>query len=181
MADVHDEKVTGEVAETQPAADPSRVGAGPTRSTLSTGRLLFFLGLGIFVLFGFWTLVAVVWAASSGREIAEESKKMQEEAVAAGIAHGASTCLDQGLARVQKCDFWNMKCKAQAQIFTAWCMDSSSDVDAFCHDIPAPFDLVESVPYRTKVCGVHGQHQEQGCDQVVQSVQMYCDKRRANN
>lgn len=147
------------------------------KKPLSTGKLVLILVVGIGTLFTLWMIVLVTWGAMAGKEIAQGMETIEDEAREVAL-DGPDACLDDALRRVDACPFWNFKCRVGVQMFQDRCLAHCEDTSEFCEDVPGPMDLLESVAHRKSVCAKHDQANEQGCEQIVQAAQMFCERTR---
>ena len=148
------------------------------KSRLSTRKLILILGGLVVCGFLFWGGLSAAWVYFYGRKFMDDTRAVLEEGRAAGLALDASACVDIAVERMESCAGYELKCRFKQQFFLQGCLNSSQLSPEFCSEVPKTSDILDSVSFRRRECTKRKQGGKQGCEQLMQAVQMFCDSRK---
>jgi hypothetical protein len=110
-------------------------------------------------------------------EFAQETRRQTVEARAWAQGHAQGECVDEGLARVQRCS--GFQCQVGVQTFTTACLDVAAPTPGLCDGVPHPQDYMSSSLWRNGRCGAQSQAAATRCHNLLSALQNHCAAHRA--
>ena len=134
------------------------------------GLLIIF---GVLVLIGLAAVGGFVWwiAANKDRLLAE-GKESIEEAQRYAASHEQKECVDEGLARANRCG--GLMCETNASVFTTACIREAEISPGFCDEVPERTEIIAMSRWAIAECKRRGKGNVQRCQRLMQGVAEAC-------
>ena len=148
----------------------------PPKKGMSTGQILLISGalLVFFVVGGIGA--AAYWFSHNKDRIAVEATKARTEAATFAASHEQNACIDEGLARIDRCEGNGIWCSAQQQLFLDACLQDASPSSSLCSGVPKAKDFMKSASWTVAECKKRGRT-DQACTNLLQSIPRYCESK----
>jgi hypothetical protein len=82
--------------------------------------------------------------------LADEAQRQSTEARAWARGHQQGECMDEGMARVQRCP--GIQCQIAVQTFTAACLSAAAPTAGLCDGVPHPQDFMATSQWINNRC-----------------------------
>jgi hypothetical protein len=131
---------------------------------------VFLIGCGGVVLLGVAAVVAIgLYMRSHGGEMLA----VREQGVADGRKLVGTACVDEALGR-PAAGFGDA---LDSRLWLDGCLEGSNPGEAVCAGVPPQTEIMKSVQWRMEQCQAHGHANDNGCTNLLASVQQYCERR----
>jgi hypothetical protein len=108
--------------------------------------------------------------------LADEAQRQSTEARAWARGHQQGECMDEGMARVQRCP--GIQCQIAVQTFTAVCLSAAAPTAGLCDGVPHPQDFMATSQWINNRCMAFNTPQSaQGsmrCRNLLPALQRHC-------
>jgi len=132
--------------------------------------------LGIIVIAGavYWVYQNKDKLVQSAEQLEKEAKKLEKEAGEFGAKTNNEGCLEETLSRYKRDkSFMGL---ISTQVFLGFCLEASKPSPGFCDGVPPRNEKMKSTNWALKKCADAGLQNDQGCQQIFNSVQKYCHR-----
>lgn len=109
-----------------------------------------------------------------GRELIEEGKQTLAEGRETGGRTDNAGCVSETLVRYSQAQ--GIAGAIKHSLFLRSCLESSSPTPGFCDQVPKSTELMRSARWKLEQCDASGLSGDDGCNQLFEQVQRYCEK-----
>lgn len=120
-------------------------------------------------------IVGYFWVTSHAGDWRAAAEKVKAEGTSFGQGKGAEACIDEALARLQRCD--GILCEVNAKVFLTSCVATSNVPQGFCATIPPRTEIIASAQWALQECERRGDPNDRACTQLIAGLQDYCERR----
>jgi hypothetical protein len=128
----------------------------------ASGALLLGLAIGGFA----W------WLNANRGELREKGIAVEAEGKQFGLAKSSHECIDESLTRLERTR--GIVQQALLGTFLKGCLRSAPRDPALCMGVPATSEILRSATWRNEVCVAHGKRGDQGCANLLGTIQEVC-------
>lgn len=122
------------------------------------------------------------FAKRSIEGITQETQRQVTEGRAFAVGRAQAQCVDEGLARVQRCP--GISCQIAVQTFTSTCLSRAAPTPGLCEGVPHPQDFMSSAQWANGRCApLNGPQSAQSeaarrCHNQLRVLQSHCALQR---
>ncbi|HEX2062599.1 MAG TPA: hypothetical protein VHK90_17800 [Thermoanaerobaculia bacterium] len=135
--------------------------------------ILVILAIGC-VLVAVGVVVAARYIKQNAPQWREQGEVVRAEGIAFGRGKEANACVDEAMARLQRCDDL-MMCEVRTKLFLSACLGAATRPEGFCSGVPKRDEILASAQWAVRECARRGQANSQRCTRVIAAVQEVCE------
>lgn len=118
---------------------------------------------------------AYLWLQSNSERLREEGKAVMREGGGFGIGKDAPACVSEAVRRLPTVE--GILAEATNKVFLESCLKTARVDAAFCQDVPARDQIMQSATWALMRCGALGKPSDPACSRLVGAIQERCGKR----